>query len=987
MLFRNNRKFICRLGGRIRTALVVTNLSMLRVLAGLAVRSARWPIQTLVFTTVLALVVYFSLVGVTVKSYGSPLARSFKVSGSDEWGPVTSVPSGEPQYVGATLFFENKSGVQNARDFVFTHLPSGTLASGIEDEGPVGVLMQSSQFHDFIPAVSQFTTGNKTWELQPSYNWIVWASWSFRRLMDLVRITPEFDLIIVGLAYLAMYYVFLAFFKDMWKLGSRIYLFTSAIIGSTFSFMIAYAITTMMGINVPGRTLMQGLPFLVVIIGFELKATLARVSFKFFRENVDPELCVAKVISERGQTLFRDTFFELLFLIPGSFLPVPKLSQFSLLSAIILIVDMILTCTFFAANLSIKLTMVKVKRNEVIRRALEEDGVSEAAAEQYADEATRTNAQDLAAPSSSGVRTLFRAVIMSSAIIINYCNLWRFPYTLTSGFNDLRQESDIASFINNLPTEGYLTVLPPLRFVPIWEDTIVRRFWTFAKTEPLISKLLVTAFAVSLGLNGYLMNATRKQTATVRLVERRIPLLVESAFDPGASRKDAAVADPDIEQHKGVIDGPCRSLEDCEAIMNGGLTAKLTDAELVNLGVSGKLPLYALEKQLGDTTRAVVVRRSIVSRLSSTKTLEKSKLPYKDYDYDRVLGACCENVIGYLPLPIGVAGPILVDGEPTYLPMATTEGVLVASTMRGCKAINGGGGVTTEILQDGMTRGPCVSFPSLPRAASAKRWLDSEEGQKAMKRSFESTSRFAKLISVKTAEAGTLLYIRFMAQTGDAMGMNMISKGVERALQYMVESCGYEDMSIVSISGNYCTDKKPTALNWIEGRGKSLVAEAIVPAKLVRTVLKTTVDDLIELNHAKNLVGSALAGTIGGFNAHAANLVAAMFIATGQDPAQVVEGSNCMTLMANVDGDLQISVTMPSLEVGTIGGGTILEPQAAVLDILGVKGPAEKPGENAQKLARIIASAVLAGELSLCSALAAGHLVKSHMAHNRSKQN
>ncbi|KAJ5139226.1 Hydroxymethylglutaryl-CoA reductase class I/II substrate-binding [Penicillium bovifimosum] len=215
--------------------------------------------------------------------------------------------------------------------------------------------------------------------------------------------------------------------------------------------------------------------------------------------------------------------------------------------------------------------------------------------------------------------------------------------------------------------------------------------------------------------------------------------------------------------------------------------------------------------------------------------------------------------------------------------------------------------------------------------------------------------------------------------------MNMISKGLEHALNVMKTEAGFDDMNIITLSGNYCTDKKPSALNWIDGRGKGVVAEAIIPANVVRDVLKSDVDSMVQLNVSKNLIGSALAGSIGGYNAQAANLAAAIFIATGQDPAQVVESANCMTLMKNLRGSLQISVSMPSIEVSTLGGGTILEPQGAMLDLLGVRGSHPTlPGENARRLARIVGGAVLAGELSLCAALAAGHLVNAHMAHNRS---
>ncbi|KAF4585929.1 3-hydroxy-3-methylglutaryl-coenzyme a reductase [Ophiocordyceps camponoti-floridani] len=330
-----------------------------------------------------------------------------------------------------------------------------------------------------------------------------------------------------------------------------------------------------------------------------------------------------------------------------------------------------------------------------------------------------------------------------------------------------------------------------------------------------------------------------------------------------------------------------------------------------------------------------------------------------------------------------MAGPLLIDGTSHGIPMATTEGTLVASTSRGCKAINLAGGADTVLTADGMTRGPCVSFPSLVRAARAKNWLDSEAGWETMRRAFESTSSYARLKSIKTAMAGSQLFIRFKASTGDAMGMNMMSKGVEKALDVMTAS-GFDDMTVTSVSGNYCTDKKASALNWIEGRGKSVVAEAVIPPEVVRSVLKTDVDSLVELNTSKNLVGSAMAGCLGGFNAHAANIVAALFLATGQDAAQVVESANCITMMKNVGGNLQISVSMPSIEVGTIGGGTGLEPQAAMLNLLGIPGSSEsEAGQESRRLARIVAAAVLAGELSLCSALAAGHLVGAHMRHNR----
>ncbi|KAJ2927076.1 hypothetical protein H1R20_g10001, partial [Candolleomyces eurysporus] len=417
----------------------------------------------------------------------------------------------------------------------------------------------------------------------------------------------------------------------------------------------------------------------------------------------------------------------------------------------------------------------------------------------------------------------------------------------------------------------------------------------------------------------------------------------------------------------------------------------LSDEEVIMLANNGNIAAYALEKLFGmdQLERAVRIRRAIISRASSTGTLESSSIPFENYDYSRVLGACCENVVGYIPIPLGVAGPLTVDGKQYPIPMATAEGTLVASTSRGCKALNAGGGVTTVLVGDGMTRGPAIDFPSAIQAGKAKAWIDSDDGHEILREAFESTSRFAKLKSLKTAIAGRTLYVRFATTTGDAMGMNMISKGTEKALEAMQKR--FPEMVVLALSGNYCTDKKPAAINWIEGRGKSVVAEAVVPGHVVKTVLKTTVKDLCNLNVKKNLMGSAMAGSIGGFNAHAANILTAIFLATGQDPAQNVESSMCMTLMEPTGSngeDLLVSVTMPCIEVGTVGGGTVLAPQQGVLDMLGIRGAhPQQPDQNAQTLARIIASAVLAGELSLLSALAAGHLIKAHMAHNRSQAN
>uniref|UniRef100_A0A8D0D365 3-hydroxy-3-methylglutaryl coenzyme A reductase n=1 Tax=Sander lucioperca TaxID=283035 RepID=A0A8D0D365_SANLU len=410
----------------------------------------------------------------------------------------------------------------------------------------------------------------------------------------------------------------------------------------------------------------------------------------------------------------------------------------------------------------------------------------------------------------------------------------------------------------------------------------------------------------------------------------------------------------------------------------------LSNKEVMNLVTSRNIPNYQLEAVLETPERGVAIRREMLSpKLPVLSAL--ASLPYKDYDYSKVMGTCCENVIGYMPVPVGVAGPLLLDEKQFYIPMATTEGCLVASTNRGCRALSLSGGCRSRILADSMTRGPVVRLPSACRAAEVKVWLETSDGFSMIKEVFDQTSRFARLEKLTVGLAGRNLYIRFQSQTGDAMGMNMLSKGTEQALHRLRQQ--YPDVEVLSVSGNYCTDKKSAAINWILGRGKSAVCEATIPANVVREVLKSSAASLVDLNINKNLVGSAMAGSIGGFNAHAANIVAAIYIACGQDPAQTVGSSNCITLMepAGPEGeDLYISCTMPSIELGTVGGGTNLAPQQACLQMLGVHGTSsDQPGDNARQLARVVCATVLAGELSLMAALAAGHLVKSHMAHNR----
>lgn len=210
---------------------------------------------------------------------------------------------------------------------------------------------------------------------------------------------------------------------------------------------------------------------------------------------------------------------------------------------------------------------------------------------------------------------------------------------------------------------------------------------------------------------------------------------------------------------------------------------EMSDEEIITLVNNGSLHAHALEKSLEDYARAVKIRRYLLD--TAEFTLSESALPIDHYDYTKIHGQCCENVIGYVPIPVGFAGPFIIDDKVYNVPMATTEGCLVASTSRGCKAISAGGGARTVLTNDGMTRGPVVRFPSLLFAAECKTWIESLNGMEYITKEFNSTSRFAKLKKVflrlaftngkiKIALAGRLLFLRFVTFTGDAMGMNMV---------------------------------------------------------------------------------------------------------------------------------------------------------------------------------------------------------------------
>ncbi|KAG0169931.1 3-hydroxy-3-methylglutaryl-coenzyme A (HMG-CoA) reductase isozyme [Apophysomyces sp. BC1034] len=777
-------------------------------------------------------------------------------------------------------------------------------------------------------------------------------------MKTLIHNAAAADILAILTGYLLMASTVISLYVSLRRLGSTYTLGTAVLINGLFAVMLSLATMNWLGIPVNPVLLSEAFPFLVITIGFDRPYRLTK---QVMQEAGHVRHVLLRAVEAVGLSMVLDCVLEILVLALGARSAVPGLREFCLMSAFLLGYDFILMFTWYISVLALRLEWRILQGEPQVVQLLEREPI----------------------PGRKPIVMIKTKLLMMigflSLHVLGFCSALS-PRSIT----DVAASTPILDALlehHRLSSKGSLPMIvrvsPPLAFQfhsasQTWPKRLTRLYdafynlYTAYSYDPMINKSLICALLISLILNTYLFDivkyprAKRVQAPSTQLV----------AAVPAEEKSPT--------QYKNKVK---RSVTECLDIWRSQGVHELHDEEVIQLVQNGHMASHALEKVLGDFLRAVQIRKAVVSR-ASNQTLEKSALPSEGYDYSKVCGACCENVIGYIPIPVGVAGPLCIDNEQVHIPMATTEGCLVASVARGCKAINAGGGCITVLTADGMTRGPCVEFESIKEAAECKYWIE-HDGLAVITKAFNSTSRFARLTKIKATMAGKLLFIRFTTTTGDAMGMNMISKGCEKALDVL--RCYFPTMQVVSLSGNYCTDKKPAAINWIEGRGKSVVVEATIPREIVEKVLKTTVEALVDLNISKNLVGSAMAGSIGGFNAHAANILTAIFIAAGQDPAQNVESSNCITLMKAVSGGLHISCTMPSIEVGTVGGGTILGPQQAILDMLGARGPhPTEPGKNAQRLARIIGASVMAGELSLCAALAAGHLVKAHMAHNRS---
>lgn len=331
-----------------------------------------------------------------------------------------------------------------------------------------------------------------------------------------------------------------------------------------------------------------------------------------------------------------------------------------------------------------------------------------------------------------------------------------------------------------------------------------------------------------------------------------------------------------------------------------------------------------------------------------------------------------ENFIGVVQMPVGIAGPMLVHGEHAkgyfHVPLATTEGTLVASYSRGMRLLNECGGVHTTVVEQFMQRSPAFIFGNAREARDFGQWID--EHFEEIKQQAETTTRIGKLDHIMQWSVSKTRYLRFNYTTGDAAGQNMVGKATLAACEWIVQQfpgkCEY------LLSGNMDTDKKHSHLNMLHSRGKRVIAEVVLKKDIVKKIMKVDTKMLARATVLAN-TGALMAGAA--YNGpHSANGIASMFIATGQDEANVVESHAGLLSHELLDnGDFYLSVTLPSLIVATYGGGTGLPTQKECLGILGCYGTGK-----ANKLAEIVAATVLAGDISLACAVIGGHWVSSH---------
>jgi hydroxymethylglutaryl-CoA reductase (NADPH) len=331
-----------------------------------------------------------------------------------------------------------------------------------------------------------------------------------------------------------------------------------------------------------------------------------------------------------------------------------------------------------------------------------------------------------------------------------------------------------------------------------------------------------------------------------------------------------------------------------------------------------------------------------------------------------------ENFVGTVKVPVGIAGPLRVNGLHAagdyFVPLATSEAALVASYARGARIATRAGGITAALLSEGVLRSPAFIFENLLQAGQFVDWVASNE--LVLQQQAERTTRYGKLISLEPYIDGEIVFLLCRYTTGDASGQNMVTIATEALCRYVEANVPVKPRRWY-IEGNFSGDKKASFLGMLTGRGRKVTASIVLARREVEKQLRTTPAAMLDYARVAEL-GARLNGQIGA-QGHYANGLAAFYIATGQDAACVAESAVGSTRMEDRDGDLFMSVTLPNILVGSVGGGTGLPSQSAGLDVLGLRGAG-----HAAALAEVVAALCLCGEISIMAAISAGHFAHAH---------
>lgn len=356
-------------------------------------------------------------------------------------------------------------------------------------------------------------------------------------------------------------------------------------------------------------------------------------------------------------------------------------------------------------------------------------------------------------------------------------------------------------------------------------------------------------------------------------------------------------------------------------------------------------------------------KKSAMEELLDDDTLARCDL-YKDN---------IENFIGTVKVPVGIAGPVRVNGLHAqgdyFIPLATTEAALVASINRGISVINQSGGASAVVLVEGVNRDPVIIFKSLIEVGKFLHWSNAQFDK--YKSIAESTTRHGKLVRVNHLVEGNHIHMRCTYTSGDASGQNMVTIATEAIIEYIEEHSPVKPVNIF-LEGGMSGDKKANSAVYLDGRGKKVVAEVVIPRSVIETTLHASPEQLANNSNA-GIRGLIMRGSLA-FNCHFSNPITALAIATGQDPACAAESHvGLARCEVTPEGDLYVSVTLPNVLVATVGGGTKLPSQRACLELMGLYGKGK-----ANALAEVMAAICIAGELSLGAAIISGDFAKAH---------